>query len=95
MEVNATVTELSIETTMRTSSNPSVNYEPAVKFEYRYNGTQYTGTKVYPADIEQNYETQSAAESVIGEYKQGAETTAYVGLAEPNGAFLKRHRTLH
>ena len=89
VEVDATVTELSIETTSGTSSNPGVNYEPAVKFEYRYNGTQYTGTKVYPADIEQNYETQSAAESVIEEYEQGAETTAYVEPAEPNDALLK------
>ncbi|SDY23136.1 DUF3592 domain-containing protein [Halobellus clavatus] len=89
VQVNATVTELSIETDSGTSSNPGIEYDPTVEFEYRYNGTQYTGTKLYPADIEQNYETRSGAESAIEGYEQGAETTAYVEPDEPSDAFLK------
>lgn len=89
VQVDATVTELSIETDRGTSSNPGIEYQPAAEFEYTYSGTQYTGTKVYPAEIEQNYETRSAAESAIESYEQGGETTAYVEPDEPSDAFLK------
>lgn len=58
LQINVTITELSIETDSGTSSNPRVEYELIVEFEYTYNGTQYTGTKLYPATIEQNYETR-------------------------------------
>ena len=64
-EVDATVTHLNIETDSGTSSNPDVDYEPTVEFEYTYDGTRYTGTKLYPANIERNYGTRSAAESAI------------------------------
>ncbi|GGK78241.1 DUF3592 domain-containing protein [Haloarcula sebkhae] len=89
VEVDATVTELSIETDSGTSSNPGVEYEPTVEFEYTYNGTKYTGTKLYPANIERNYETRSAAESAVEDYEQGTQTTAYVSPDEPGDAFLK------
>jgi len=89
VEVDATITELSIETDSGTSSNPGANYEPTVEFEYTYNETRYTGTKIYPANIEQSYDTQSAAESAIEQYEQGTETTAYVSPDQPRDAFLK------
>ena len=89
VEVDANITELSIETDSGTSSNPGVAYEPTVEFEYTYNGTEYTGTKLYPANIEQDYETRSAAESAIESYEQGTQTTAYVSPSEPGDAFLK------
>lgn len=89
VEVNATITELSIETDSGTSSNPGVEYEPSVAFAYTYDGTKYTGTKLYPANIEQSYETRSAAESAIEPYEQGGQTTAYVSPDEPGDAFLK------
>lgn len=91
VQVDATVTELSIETDPGTSSNPGVEYEPVVEFEYTYNGAQYTGTKVYPANLEQNYQTQSAAESAIEDYEEGGKTTAYVEPDEPDDAFLKNN----
>jgi len=89
VEVDATLTEVSIETDSGTSSNPGVKYEPSVEFEYTYNGTRYTGTELYPANIERNYETRSAAESAIEPYEQGTQTTAYVSPDEPGDAFLK------
>ena len=88
-EVDATVTHLNIETDSGTSSNPDVDYEPTVEFEYTYDGTRYTGTKLYPANIERNYGTRSAAESAIEDYEQGSQTTAYVSPDEPGDAFLK------
>jgi hypothetical protein len=87
--VEATITELDIETDSGTSSNPSANFDPVVKFEYTYNRNKYTRIKIYPADIEQNYGTQSGAESAIEEYEQGAQTTAYVSPDRPGDAFLK------
>ncbi|GCF15352.1 hypothetical protein Harman_32870 [Haloarcula mannanilytica] len=89
VEVDATLTEVSIETDSGTSSNPGVEYQPRIEFEYAYKGTTYTGTKLYPANIERNYETRSAAESAIEPYEEGTQTTAYVSPAEPGDAFLK------
>lgn len=89
VQVNATITALSIDTESGTSSNPGTEYDPVVEFEYTYNGTQYTGTQLYPAAIEQTYETRSAAESALEEYEQGAQTTAYVEPDEPSNAFLR------
>ena len=89
VEVDATITELDVETDSGTSSNPGANFDPVVEFEYTYNGNSYTGTKIYPADIEQNYETQSGAESAIEGYEQGTQTTAYVSPDQPGDAFLK------
>jgi len=89
VQVDATVTELSIETDSGTSSNPDTEYEPVVEFRYVYDGTEYTGTKLYPADIQRNYETRSAAESAVETYEPGAQTTAYVEPGEPSDAFLK------
>jgi len=87
--VDATITEVSIETDSGTSANPGSNYEPTVEFKYTYNGTRYTGTQIYPANIEQSYDTRSAAESAIEGYEQGSETTAYVSPDQPEDAFLK------
>lgn len=87
--VEATITELSVETNGGTSSNQGVDYSPTVAFEYTYNGTTYTGTKIYPADIQENYETRSSAELVIEEYERGTQTTAYVVPDQPRDAFLK------
>jgi len=89
VEVDATITELDIEADSGTSSNPGADFDPVVEFEYTYNGDEYTGTKIYPADLEQNYETQSGAESAIEEFEQGAQTTAYVSPDQPGDAFLK------
>jgi hypothetical protein len=89
VKVDATITELDIEADSGTSSNPGANFDPVVEFEYTYNGNEYTGTQIYPANIEQNYETQSGAEAAIDEYEQGTQTTAYVSPDQPGDAFLK------
>lgn len=93
VEVDARVTEVSIETSSGTSSNPGTNYDPTVAFEYTYNGTEYTGTQLYPATIEQNYDTRSAAESAVEGYEPGVETTAYVSPEQPGDAFLENQRS--
>lgn len=89
VEVEATIVEVGIETDSGTSSSPGPNYDPTVAFEYSYDGTEYTGSEIYPAEVEQEYQTQSGAESVIEEYERGAQTTAHVSLDQPGNAFLK------
>jgi hypothetical protein len=89
VEVEATIVEVGVETDSGTSSNPGPNYDPTVAFEYSYNGTEYTGTKIYAAELEQGYQTESGAESVVAPYEQGAQTTAYVSPDQPGDAFLK------
>jgi hypothetical protein len=90
VEVNATITDRSIETDSGPSSNPGVEYEPNVAFEYTYEGTDYTGTKLYPSNIERSYDTRSEAESAIEPYERGTRTTAYVSPDDPDDAFLKQ-----
>ncbi|SDF55899.1 hypothetical protein SAMN04488067_105192 [Halorubrum xinjiangense] len=87
--MDATVTDVAIETDCGTSSNPGVNYDPTIEFEYAHNGTEYTGTKLYPANIVQTYDTRTAAESEVEEYDQGTRTVAYVPSERPDDAFLK------
>lgn len=89
VEVDATVTELDIETESGTSSDPGGNYDPSIEFQYTYNETTYTGTKLYPADIERTYETRSAAESAIERYEEGTRTVARVPPDQPEDGFLR------
>jgi hypothetical protein len=88
-EVDATITDLEIETESARAGNARVNYEPRVEFTYEYQGESYTGTNVFPATIAPEYEQRSNAESVIDEYEEGMTVTAYVDPADPNDAFLK------
>lgn len=93
VEVEATITELAVETESGTASQRGVDYDPTVAFSYTYNGTEYTGTEIYPAGIEYEYETRSGAESVIEAYEEGTQTTAYVTPDQPRDAFLKNQTT--
>ena len=88
VEVDATVTEVGVESTSGGSSS-GVDYRPTIRFTYEYEGTEYAGTSVFPSAITSNYDTQSAAREVVAEYAVGESTTAYVDPADPDGGFLK------
>ncbi|KDS90782.1 hypothetical protein FK85_10230 [Halorubrum saccharovorum] len=88
VEVDATVTELDIESTS-TGSEAGVDYRPTVRFTYEYEGTEYASTNVFPSAITSNYDTESAARSVIEGYAVGESATAYVDPSDPDAAFLK------
>lgn len=66
-----------------------MNHDPTIEFAYTYDGPEYTGTQLYPANIERTYDTRSAAESAIEESGQGTRTVAYVPPDQPGDAFLK------
>jgi len=86
--VDATVTELDVESTSSGSST-DVSYRPTVRFTYEYDGTEYASTELFPSAITSNYDTESAAREAVAEYAVGEPTTAYVDPADPDGAFLR------
>jgi hypothetical protein len=86
--VDATITELDVESTSRGSS-PGTDYRPTVRFTYEYEGTEYASTNIFPSAITPNYDTESAAREVVAGYAVGESVTAYVDPADPDGAFLK------
>jgi len=67
VEVDATITDLDIESTSAGSST-DVSYRPTVRFTYEYEGTAYASTNVFPSTISTNYDTESTARSVVEEY---------------------------
>jgi hypothetical protein len=91
VEVDATMTEVDVvtESHLGGQSGRGVHYEPRVEFTCEYQGTTYTGTNVYPADIGPEYDQRSNAESVVGEYQEGTSVTAYVDATDPSHAFLR------
>ncbi|MFD1599881.1 DUF3592 domain-containing protein [Halobellus rarus] len=87
VEVGATVVETGIEES--SSRRGGTEYRPAVEFEYRYDGANYTGTDVYPASTQSNFDTEDAARSVLDGYGEGERVTAYVDPSAPSEGFLK------
>lgn len=91
VEVDAELTEKGVETTSAGSSS-SVDYRPTVRFTYQYDGTPYTSTNVFPANIAPTYDTESAAESELSGFETNSTVTAYVPAEDPDDAYLK-HET--
>ena len=91
IEVNATVTEMHIDTV--SNRRAASDYKPIVTLEYSYGGETYTGGSVFPASISKDYDTKSAAESQLEEYEVGETTTAYVDPDAPGNAFLLKETT--
>lgn len=87
VEVEATVVETGVEATSG-SSNPGASYRPAVTFDYRYGGQNYTSHSVFPSSTTPNYDTRSAAAAVLDGYEAGETATAYVDPDDPGSAFL-------
>jgi len=48
VEVDATITDLDIESTSSAGSSTDVSYRPTVRFTYEYEGTAYASTNVFP-----------------------------------------------
>ncbi|MFO8100058.1 MAG: DUF3592 domain-containing protein [Salinibacter sp.] len=91
VEVTATITDMGVETVPQRRGGP--DYRPEVAFEYQYRGTRYTGTNLYPANTESNYDTESAARSAIETYEEGETRTAYVDPDAPSEGFLTDRRS--
>ena len=89
--VEATVTGTDVESVAQRRGGPE--YRPEVTFDYRYEGRSYASSNLYPATFTVNYDTKSAARSVVAEYEEGATVTAYVDPDAPGRAFLERKRS--
>lgn len=87
VEVEATVTDTDIDTISKRRASP--DYQPVVTFEYRFEGTDYTSESLYPASVEPDYDTESAARDEIEDYETGDAVTAYVDPTSPGDAFLR------
>ncbi|WP_311171443.1 DUF3592 domain-containing protein [Halobellus ordinarius] len=90
--VDATIVETDVETV---SSKGDQSHKPTVSFEYRYDGTAYTGDRIFPSDVSPKYETHSKAQSIAQEYESGETVTAYVDPAAPGDAFLEKRRSTY
>lgn len=92
VEVDATVTEVGVES-QSAGSTSGVNYEPRVRFSYEYGGTTYEGTRLFPATVAPEYDTEAAARDAVSGYEVGATVTAHVVPEDPDGAFLRDRRS--
>lgn len=87
VEVNATITEKGLDSVSKRRGG--TDYRPTVTFEYRYEGTNYTGTDVYPASTTSDFDAKSAARSDVAAYEVGEPVTAYVDPSSPSEGFLR------
>lgn len=92
VEVDGTIVETGV-VAESGSSNPGAEYRPTVTFEYRYDGENYTSHSVFPGETTPNYDTRSAAVSVLDGYETGDTATAYVDPEAPGEAFLLDRRS--
>ena len=92
VQVEATIVETDVETV---TSKGDQSHEPTVSFEYRYDGTAYTGDRIFPSDVNPKYEMRSKARSIVQEYESGETVTAYVDPASPGDAFLEKKRSTY
>jgi hypothetical protein len=86
--VQATVTEAGVEAVGRGDDR----YVPAVEYTYRYDGTRYTGDRVFPEPTIPSYRDRATALATVEPYDPGATVRAYVPPSAPGDAFLVKRR---
>jgi len=90
--VNATVLETGVEADSA-GSNTNVDYYPVVRFEYTYDGETYTSNDVYPASLQQSFDTESGARDIVDEYEVDSTVTAYTVPSSPGDGFLRKQQS--
>jgi hypothetical protein len=88
--VQATVDSARVE---RIDSRRSIDYEPDIRYTYRYEGETYTSDQVFPGPTIRTYSDRSNAQSIVASYEPGTRVQAYVRPSAPGDAFLIRQRT--
>lgn len=92
INVSATVTETGID--QDSSRRGGIDYQPDIKFEYTYDGQQYTSTNMYPGGQQpDHYDREAKARAVLDTYSQGSEITVYVPPETPGEAFIQAKKT--
>ncbi|KOX93865.1 hypothetical protein AMS69_08070 [Haloarcula rubripromontorii] len=92
VEVDAELVEKGVETSSG-GRRSGVSHRPTVRYTYEYDGTAYTSTNVFPANIAPTYDTEDAARSVLDGYETGATVTVYVPPGDPDDAYLKHQES--
>ena len=91
VSVEATVVKAGVE---QVDTRRGVEYDPWVEFRYEYGGETRISDRLRPSNFDRSYETRSAAESVIAEYRPESVVTAYVDPMAPSEGFLERETKL-
>lgn len=90
VEVNATVSETSVEKNVKKRGD---SYTPQATFNYTYEGTQYTSSKVYPGKLPREFGSREKARAKLAGYAPGETVTAFVPQESPGNAFLMYERS--
>lgn len=95
VEVEGTVVETSIQEDERevdpdddgVYEDTETEYEPVVRYNYTYEGEEYTSTSVYPGS-ERSFDTHDEAANVTDQFTAGEPVTINVNSDDPARAFL-------
>lgn len=92
INTTATITETGVD---RDSSRKSgISYQPEIRFEYSFEGEQYTSRNMYPGGQQpQDYDYESEAREVTQKYSTGSQIAVYVPPGSPGEAFIKNEKT--
>lgn len=85
-QVNGTVDSVGVEE-VSGGRRGGIEYRPTASYTYSLNGSEYTGSSVYPGNLGKEFETREAAQL---DFEEGESVTVYVEKGSPENAFLKR-----
>ena len=91
VEVNATVDSTGVvEDSQRRGG---VEYRPQVSYSYSFEGENFSSSNVYPSTLSKSFNSREEAETVLDDYSEGSEVTAYIRPGSPDKAFLVDERS--
>ncbi|MCJ7429013.1 MAG: DUF3592 domain-containing protein [Candidatus Nanohaloarchaeota archaeon QJJ-5] len=92
VNVSATVIETGID--QESSRRSGIEYRPEIRFEYRFEGQEYTSNNMYPGSQQPDErDSETRAREVLQRYSEGSEITVYVPPDSPNEAFIRAEKT--
>jgi hypothetical protein len=92
VNVSATVTETGI--AEDSSRRGGIDYQPQIKYEYRFEGETYTSENMYPGGQKPDeHNIESEARELVEEYSQGSEISILVPPEKPGEAFIQPEKT--
>ncbi|ADD04315.1 DUF3592 family protein [Natrialba magadii ATCC 43099] len=89
VEVDAEIVETDVDRRSSSSGSSGSTYYPVVEFEYSYEESTYTSSNLHASDSRSGHSSRSAAQSIVAEYPEGEQVTAYLDPSEPETAFLE------
>ncbi|OIB56503.1 DUF3592 domain-containing protein [Natrialba sp. SSL1] len=93
VEVDAEIVETDVDRRSSSSGSSGSTYYPVVEFEYTYEESTYTSSNLHASDSRSGHSSRSAAQSIVAEYPEGEQVTAYLDPSEPEAAFLETEQS--